>query len=69
VLIAGWASAVTIVATGTTINEAYLTEYWKTFFRVCWSFFASNLEKAGNIIVRTGVAKKEMRTTKFRDTL
>ena len=52
-------------ATGTTSRAAYLTEYWKAFWRVSLSFWASSLEKAGKRMVVIGVAKKVMSMTKF----
>ena len=34
---------ITIVAIGTTIREAYLTENWKVLRQISWSFFGSSL--------------------------
>ena len=37
VKIAGWASTIIMVATGTTRSEAYFTDFWKTVFSVSGS--------------------------------
>lgn len=55
---------ITMAAAGTTRSEAYFMENWKTFLSVSLSFCGSSLEKAGNSIVLTGVAKKVISTTK-----
>ena len=55
--------AMTMAATGATRSAAYFTENWKTLLKVSWSFFGFSLEKAGNSMVATGVAKKVIRTT------
>ena len=53
----------TSMATGTTNKEPYFTEKSNTLRRVFASVFASSLEKAGNNIVLTGVAKNAIKTT------
>jgi len=54
-----------MAAEGTTNSDPYLTENWNTLFKVSWSFSGSSFEKAGNIMIVTGVAKKVTNTAKF----
>jgi len=61
VFIAGSDRHITKAVKGTTKSVAYLTENCKTFCKDSLSFLASNLEKAGNMTVVIGRAKKVIR--------